>query len=148
MTIENFRQKVAPNSEITVKNKKFTVREIIKFRLNDGSFYIKCFLNDDFIIAEDSDRNVFIFGREVVTSFRDTPPKTVSYEGKNYKFLFEAHGVAEEIWGEEIYKKGYSETFWDFEAKDGSYLSLGIADESKERLDLLGKVTALEEVEI
>lgn len=146
MTIKEFRKKIKPDIEITIKNKKFTVKEIIKFRLDDDSYYIKCFLNDNFIIADDGEKNIFIFGREVETPFKDPFPKTLKFQGKNLKFLYEAHAIAEKIWGEEIYKKGYAEKFWDYKASDGSYLSLGFEDKTKIRLDLFGKVIIPDDV--
>jgi hypothetical protein len=148
MTIKEFRKKIKPNVEINIESKKFVIKEIIKFRLDDGSFYIKCFLNNNFIVADDEERNIFIFGEELKTPFKDPFPKTLQFQGKDFKFLYEAHAIAEKIWGEAIYKKGYAERFWDYDAKDGSYLSLGFSDISKVRLDLCGKVVNLNDVSV
>ncbi len=47
---------------------------------------------------------------------------------------------------EEIFKKGDGERFSDYKAKDNSYLSLGIMDKTKERLDFYGKIIANDDV--
>ncbi|KKR28446.1 MAG: hypothetical protein UT59_C0027G0001, partial [candidate division CPR2 bacterium GW2011_GWD1_39_7] len=44
------------------------------------------------------------------------------------------------------FKKGESEKFWDFKAADGSYLSLGINDQTAERADDFGKIIAPDQV--
>lgn len=149
MTIEEFR-KIKPGTKLDIVGSEFIIREIIKFRLDDGNFYFKLFLNDDYIIADDEERGAFIFGKEIETPIDiPFPQKNIKFENKNFKFIFETGAVAEEIWGEEIFKKGYSEQFSDYEADDGSYLSLGYADDgSHRRLDLFGKVVRPDEVRI
>ena len=64
----------------------------------------------------------------------------VDFDGKKFKFLYTAHATAEEIQGEEIFKKGDSEKFWDYKAEDNSYLSLGINDKAGERMDFYGRI--------
>jgi len=148
MNVAEFRQKISLSSIIVIGNKKFKIRELIKFRLDDGSFYTKCFLNDDFILADDLDENIFIFVAPAENEFREPFPKELNFQGKNFKFLYTAHAVAEEVSGEEIFVKGESERFWDYQAKDGSYLSLGITDQTDKRLDFAGKVIEPSQIDL
>ena len=112
----------------------------IKFRFDDGSFYIKLFLNDGYVFADDLNENMFLLVKEIKTTFKLPFPNELTFQNKQFKFLYNAHAVAEEIQGEEIFKKGDSERFWDYKAKDNSYLSLGINDKTGGRLDFYGRI--------
>ncbi len=140
MQVTEFRSKIKPNINLIIDDKKLLVKEVVKFRFDDGTFYIKCFLEDNYVFADDLEENIFILVKETKTPFKQPFPKEVSFKGKHFKFSYTAHAVAEEIWGEEIFKKGDSERFWDYQAEDGSYLSLGIIDKTKEKLDFYGKI--------
>lgn len=148
MDVTEFRSKIKANIRLVIENKEYLVKEVIKFRFDDGSFYIKCFLSDNYVFADDLDENVFLLVKEVKTSFQEPFPKKLDFEGKKFKFLFTAHAIAEEVEGEEIFKKGDSERFSDYKAEDGSYLSLGIIDKTKERLDFYGKIIKKDDVDI
>ena len=118
----------------------FLVKEVVKFRLDDGSFYIKCFLNDNYVFADDLNENTFLLVEETKTPFQQPFPQELDFEGKKFEFLYTAHAVAEEVQGEEIFKKGDSEKFWDYKTDDNGYLSLGINDNTGEKLDFYGKI--------
>ena len=148
MDILEFRKKIKPNAKLVVDGKEFIVRQVIKFRLDDGSIYFKLFLSDDYVFADDSNENIFILVKEVKTPFQLPFPEELDFDGKHFKFSYQAHAVAEEFWGEEIFKKGDSERFWDYKAEDGSYLSLGIIDKTKEKLDFYGKIIEINDVNI
>jgi len=148
MDVVEFRSKIKPNIKLVIENKEYIVKEVVKFRFDDGSFYIKCFLSNNYVFADDLDENVFLLVKEVKTSFKEPFPKELDFQGKKFKFLYTAHAVAEEIQGEEIFKKGDSERFWDYKAEDNSYLSLGIEDKTKERLDFYGKIIANDDVSL
>ena len=98
------------------------------------------------VFADDLNINTFLLVKEVRTSFLQPFPVKLEFEGKKFSFLFTAHAIAEEIQGEEIFKKGDSERFWDYKAGDDSYLSLGINDNTDERLDFYGKIIKNENV--
>jgi hypothetical protein len=140
MNVIEFREKIRPDIKLSVEGRDFIVKEVIKFRLDDGSFYIKCFLNDGYVFADDLNENMFLLVKEVKTPFQQPFPQELDFDGKKFKFLYTAHAIAEEIQGEEIFKKGGSEKFWDYVAEDNSYLSLGIGDKTNERLDFYGKI--------
>lgn len=103
-------------------------------------------MSDGLVLADDSNENSFVLVKEIQNNISQPFPKVLDYDGKEFDFIFEAHATAEEIEGKEIFKKDDSETFWDYSSADGSYLSLGINDQSGERQDFYGKI--VEEVEI
>ncbi len=140
MNVKEFREKIKPFSRLSIEGKEFLVKEVVKFRFDDGSFYIKCWLSDDFVFADDLNENMFILVKEVKTSFVEPFQKNLEYNGKEFSFLYSAHAVAEETQGEEVFKKGDGEKFWDYMSKDNSYLSLGINDKNGKRQDFFGEI--------
>lgn len=146
MQVSEFRSKIQPNIKLSIEGKDFTVKEVVKFRFDDGGFYIKCFLSDNYVFADDLNENAFLLVKEIKTSFQEPFPQELNFEGKAFRFLYTAHAVAEETAGEEIFKKGDGERFWDFKSEDGGYLSLGIKDGTNDRLDFYGKIVANDEV--
>ncbi|MCL5011025.1 MAG: DUF4178 domain-containing protein [Patescibacteria group bacterium] len=140
MEVTGFRSKIKPNARLSADGKSFTVKEVVKFRFDDDSFYIKCFLSDDYVFADDLNENAFVLVKETKTAFLQPFPQELDFDGKRFRFLYTAHAVAEEIQGEEIFKKGDAESFFDYKAADDSYLSLGVNDNTKEKLDFYGKV--------
>jgi len=140
MDVTEFRSKIKANVRLVIENKEYLVKEVIKFRFDNGDFYIKCFLSNGYVFADDLDENIFLLVKETKTSFQKPFPKELDFKGKKFKFLYTTHAIAEEIEGEEIFKKGDGERFWDYKAEDNSYLSLGIMDKTKERLDFYGKI--------
>ncbi|MEK7162694.1 MAG: hypothetical protein AAB696_00140 [Patescibacteria group bacterium] len=148
MQVIEFRSKIKSNLKLTVEDKEFIIKEVVKFRFDDGSFYIKCFLSDNYIFADDLNENIFLLVKEAETPFLQPFPQELYFHGKKFKFLYTAHAVAEDIQGEEIFKKGDSERFWDYKAKDNSYLSLGINDKINKRLDFYGKIIENDNVKL
>ena len=140
MQVIEFRSKVKPDITLSVDGKNFTVKGVVKFGFGDKTFYIKCFLNDGWVFADDLAENIFVLVKETKTPFREPFPQEFDFDGKKFKFLYTAHATAEEIQGEEIFKKGDSEKFWDYKAEDNSYLSLGINDKTGERMDFYGRI--------
>jgi len=150
MDIRKFRRKLKLDSKIIIDGKIFSVKEIVKFRLDSGSFYLKLFLGDDYVLADDLSENIYIFVKDVTHQTKsisvDSPPKNLKYDGKDFDFLYTEHAVAEEVWGAGSFRKGESESFWNYQAKDGSYLSLGIVDKDGSRLDFAGRILKPEEL--
>jgi len=142
MDVAEFRSKIKPNIKISVDGQSFIVKEVVKFRFDDGSFYIKCFLDDNYVFADDLSENMFLLVKEIKTPHQQPFSPEFDFDGKKFKFLYSAHALAEEIQGEEIFKKGDSEKFWDYKTEDNSYLSLGVNDKTGERLDFYGKIIA------
>ena len=140
MNVSEFRSKINPNVKLSVDGQDFDVLEIVKFRFDDGSFYIKCFFSDGYVFADDLAENMFLLVKKIKTSIKQPFPKELKFKGKDFKYLYTAHAIAEEVQGKEIFKKGDSEKFWDYQADDNSYLSLGVNDITGDRLDFYGKI--------
>jgi hypothetical protein len=142
MEVLEFRSKIAPNATLSIDGRRFSVKEVVKFRFDDGSFYVKCFLDDGYVFADDLTENMFLLVKEAKTPLQQPFSKILEFDGKEFDFLYTAHAVAEEVEGIEIFKKGDSERFWDYKTADGGYLSLGINDKTGERSDFYGKIVA------
>ena len=148
MEIPEFRSKVKPGMKLSADGRDFVIREVVKFRFDDGSYYIKCYLNDGYVFAYDLNANMYLLVKEIVTSFKDIKQPALDFNGKKFKFSYSAHAVAEEAWGENFFQKGDGEKFCDYTAEDGSYLSLGIKDKNQERMDLAGEIIAKDSVQL
>jgi hypothetical protein len=148
MNVKEFRAKIRAGQKIMIDGRKFNVEGVIKFRLDDGSYYIKCFLSDDYIFADDLNENIFILVKALDTTFKKPFPKKLEFKGKKFNFLYTAHAVAEKIEGKTSFEKGGSERFWDYQANDDSYLSLGISDQTGERMDCYGKIIDPKQVDL
>ncbi|MCX6720393.1 MAG: DUF4178 domain-containing protein [Candidatus Staskawiczbacteria bacterium] len=148
MTVQEFREKIKPLIKLSIEGKDFLVKEVVKFRFDDGSFYIKCWISDDYVFADDLNENNFLLVKEVKTPFVAPFAQELEFDNKKFSFLYSAHAIAEEIQGEEIFKKGEGERFWDYRAEDNSYLSLGTEDKTGERADFYGKIIDVNLVEI
>lgn len=146
MNVTEFRKKVKVGEKLYIEDREFIIEQVIKFRFDDGDFYIKCFLSDGYVFADDLEENIFLLVKEVKTKIEEPFPKKLSYDNKEFNFLYDAHAIAEEIWGKEYFKKGDSESFTDYKAKDDSYLSLGKLDKTGERLDFYGKIVKPKDV--
>ena len=140
MKVSDFREKIKPYSKLSIEGRDFLIKEVVKFRFDDGTFYMKLFLSDDYVLADDLNENMFLLVKEVKTDIIQPFPKELIFDVKKFKFLYNAHAVAEEIQGEEIFKKGDGERFWDYKSEDGSYLSLGVKDKTNKRLDFYGQI--------
>ncbi len=140
MKVTEFRSRIKPKTKLSADGRDFIVKEVVKFRFDDGNFYVKCFLNDGYVFADDLNENIFLLVKETKTSFNQPFPQELNFQGKQFRFFYSAHAVAEEVQGEEIFKKGDGERFWDYKAEDNSYLSLGVIDKTNERSDFCGKI--------
>lgn len=145
--VNHFRDVIDINSIIKIKGKKYKIKQIVKFRFDDGSYYMKLFLENGYVLADDLGGNSFILVKEEKTGLKIKEGK-INYKGKNFNFIYSAHATAEEIEGEEIFKKGESESFCDYTSKQGDYLSLGTIDKTKERLDFIGKIVYSNDLQI
>lgn len=148
MNVAEFREKIKLDCVLEIEGKEYSIREIVKFRFDDGNFYMKLFLDDSFVLADDSNTDSFVFVKLTDTDIAEPFPKKIVFDNKEFNFLFDAHATAEEVEGEKIFEKGESETFWDYESSDGSYLSLGMDDKTQKRMDFYGKILKGEDIEI
>jgi hypothetical protein len=148
MTVEEFRAEVRPGLKLSIEGKDFLIKEVVKFRFDDGTFYIKCFLDGGHVFADDLKGNIFLLVKEVKTLFVSPFDKKLGFDMKMFIFLYSAHAIAEETWGEEIFKKGEGETFWDYKSENNWYLSLGESDSGNKRLDFYGRIIENDSVKI
>ncbi len=148
MNVKEFRKKIKSNSKIVIENKEFKIQQLVKFRLDNGDYYMKLFLIGGYVLADDLERNIFILVREIKTDFKEPFPERIIYSNEEFIFTYDAHATAEEVWGVGVFRVGDSEKFWDYETKDGKYLSLGMDDKTGERMDLVGKIVNIDDVEI
>lgn len=148
MTVEEFREKVKPFLKLSIEGKEFVIRQVVKFRFDDGTFYIKCWLNDGYVFADDLNENMFLLVRKIKTLFVQPFDENLEFDAKKFKFLYNAHAVAEETAGEEFFKKGEGESFWDYKGENNYYLSLGMKDGEDKRLDFYGRIISPDSVQI
>lgn len=149
MNVTEFEKKININSIIVIKNKKYKIREIVKFRVDDGSSYTKCYLENDFILAGDSSVNSYLLMKPVDQNFSFPYARELIFDNKFFKFLFEAHAIAVEIFGEDtFFKVGEGEKFWDYSGPDGYYLSLGINDIDNHKADHYGLIIKSKDLKI
>ena len=99
MQVQEFRSKIKVGLSLNISNEKFLIKEVVKFRFDDGSFYMKCFLNDGYVFADDLNENIFILVKEVKTPFKMPFPEKLEFDKKAFNFSYNAHAVAEEVWG-------------------------------------------------
>lgn len=144
--VKDFRKKLNINSSLKIKGKEFKIEQIVKFRLDDGSSYIKVFLESNYVLADDLDENTFTFLKEIKTDIK-MEEKEVSFDGKKYDFSYQTGATAEEICGKEIFAKGDKEIFYDY-INGNDYLSLGIIKKTGERADCAGEAILSKDVEI
>jgi len=145
--VEHFRKEISINSKLKIKGKEHCIKEIVKFKFDDGNYYMKLFLDDGYVLADDLGGNSFILVKEVKTSL-STEQKKINFKDKNLDFFYNAHATAEKTYGEQVFPEGDSESFWNYSSKDGAYLSLGIIDKTKRRLDFFGDIVYSKDIQI
>jgi len=149
MNVPNFENQININSVIVINNQKYKILEIVKFCADDSSTYLKCYLENDFILAGDSGANTYLLMKPVNCNLSFPYPEKLFFDNKQFNFLFEAHAVATEIIGDNtFFKLNEGEKFWDYSGPDGYYLSLGISDVDSHKADHYGKIIQPEELEI
>ena len=97
MDVPEFRSKIKSGIKLSADGIDFVVKEVIRFRFDDGSLYIKCYLSDGYVFADDSNENIFLLVKETKTEFQQPFQNEIYFEDKKFRFLYNAHAVAEEI---------------------------------------------------
>lgn len=146
MDVKKFRELIWHAKKVVIGANSHQLKQIVRFEFDDGSFYIKCFLKDGYVFADDESTDSFLLVKEVKTPFVEPFPENIEFEGKKFDFLFNAHAVARKIKGEEVFKIGDGEKFWDYKSAKGNYLSLGINDATGQRLDFYGSIVGASQV--
>lgn len=154
MTTKEFVRKAKVGSRVKVAGKVFTIKEVIKWKmLRSQGFYHKYVLEDEggddgYRFAEDPDAGKFLLVHIFKFAHPDSFLPEYEIEGKRFKFSYGEVCAAAEVKGDFCHKVGDLESFWDYEAEDGSYLSLGSVLPSGEREDLIGHWVKPREVKI
>jgi hypothetical protein len=148
MNVKDFRKKIKPDSIIVIDGKEYKIETLIKFRFDDGSYYIKCYFSNGMVFAEDETENNYVFVEPVETEFGEPFPEKLNFQKKDYNFIYFAHAVAQVVSNDKHFKVGEGERFWDYQANDGSYLSLGINDLTGRKEDYCGKIVHPESVDL
>lgn len=148
MNIDEFREEVNLENRVLIDNREFEILQIVRFQLDDGSVYTKLFLEDGHVLADDVEQDVYLLVEDVKTDFKEPFAEVIEFDSKRFTFQYSAHATAIETEGDEIFAMGESERFWDYQARDGSYLSLGILDTTGRRMDLCGRIVEKDELEL
>ena len=139
---------------IQIEGKKFKIIERIWWKmLKANDHYYKFVVENeygsrDYRLAFDASVNKFIFVEIFENKIPEPFPKEVMWQGKKFKFTYDEKCIVESSLGEEIYKVGDEEIFSDYEAEDGSYMSLGKNLGTNEREDLIGKWIKIEKIKV
>lgn len=148
MQIENFKEEVNLENRVLIDEREFEIMEIVRFELSDGSVCVKLFLDDGYVFIEDEQQDIFILMEHTKTEIEEPFPEIVDFDSKKYTFQYSSSAVAIEIEGDEIFPEGAKEKFWNYESRDGSYLSLGVIEETGKRMDLCGAIVEKDDVEL
>ncbi len=153
MTLEEFIARATPGMKVKIGERVYTIAQIVKWRmLRSGRHYHKYTLVDEngdanYRLAEDPASGQFLLVHIFESNIDEITP-TVMVEDKEFAFGYSELCVADEVSGQGQYEKGSMEVWWDYESRDGTYLSLGNNIKSGEREDLIGKRIDPAEVEI
>ncbi len=148
MNVKDFRKVIKANVVLMIEGKKYQIEELVKFRVDDGTYYFKCYLKNGYVFAEDSENNIYQLLKHIKTSISQPFPKKLRFQNKDFTFLYDANATAEEVSSEKHFGKKQSEHFWDYKDDEENYLSLGINDWNGKRADCIGKIIKPEEVDL
>ena len=131
-----------PGTELTIENKKYRILQHIVW------WQAKCNKNYDKYVLEDESGNhnyrLFISGDFIGMSkifhypFQEPMPKELEFRGKKYRLTQDEFCIVRKVEGQEFYKVGDAEIWWDYVPADGHGrgLSLGRNWKTWEREDL------------
>jgi len=69
MNVQEFREKLKLNSKVVIDDSEFRIKQLVKFRLDDGDYYMKLFFTNGYVLADDLDENMFILVKEIDSEF-------------------------------------------------------------------------------
>lgn len=131
-----------PETKLTIEGKKYKILQHIVW------WQAKCNKNYDKYVLEDESGNhdyrLFISEDSIGMSkifhypFHEPMSDELNYEGKKYKLTQDEFCIVRKIEGQEFYKVGDAEIWWDYALSDGkgTGLSLGRNWKTWEREDL------------
>lgn len=154
MTIEDLKQSLQPSAEISIHDKQFTVlQHIVWWQAKINETY------DKYVLVDEKGNNTFrlsIASGEVWLctlvhhEFKEPLPKQLSFKGKNYTMTQDEFCIVKKSEGQEFYKVGDAEIWWDYVSNnnESTGLSLGRSWQTWAREDLETKEISLTSINI
>lgn len=142
-----------PETELTIENKKYRIlQHIVWWQAKCNQNYDKYVLEDE---LGDHEYRLFISGENIGMShvfhhpFQEPMPDELIYEGKKYRLTQDEFCIVRKVEGQEFYKVGDAEIWWDYAPCDGKGkgLSLGRNWKTWEREDLETQEVSTDQIE-
>ena len=149
-------QAIQPGSKLFVKGTTYTVKQhIVWMQHRANSPYDKWVLvdsngNEGFRFFIEAPESAIGFAQIFHYDFKEPMPEELEFEGKKYKQVCGEFCTAIKVEGEEVYKEGDGEIWWDYACVDNDKegLSLGRNWETWEREDLKTYVLEMSDVSL
>ena len=144
--------KLVPSLELKIKDQKYKIlQHIVWWQAKSNQNYDKYVLEDE---QGDHGYRMFISGEFIGMSkifhypFAEPMPRKLVYEDQAYTMTQDEFCIVKSVEGQEFYKVGDAEIWWDYasDAGDGSGLSLGRNWETWEREDLRTQELKIEDI--
>jgi len=156
MSLSDLITTIQPGSKITIKGKPFTVKQhIVWMQHRAGYTYDKWVLvdakdYDGYRFFIDSRENAVGFAEIFHHEFTEPMPMELIYNGRKYTQTCAEFCTAEKVEGDEVYKQGDGEIWWDYVSADDEKtgLSLGRSWETWEREDLATSTLNPKDIEL
>jgi hypothetical protein len=154
MTMNELKENLKPSIKIEINGRIFTILEhIIWYMAKSNQNYDKYVLEDE---AGNRDFRLWFSGETIGLSkifeheFIEPMPEILEYKGKKYKLSQDEFCIVKKAEGEEIYKVGECEIWWDYVnlSDKTKGLSLGRNWETWQREDLKSEYINIEDITI
>ena len=86
-SVTEFREKISLDCSIFIKEKKYKIKQIVKFQLANNDFYYKLFLSENCVLADDLENNYFIFVREIRDDLKIVE-RPIIYKNQKFDWLY------------------------------------------------------------
>ena len=156
MTHQNLVDLIKPGKKIKIKGDTYLVKQHIVWMQHRAD---SCY--DKWVLVDEKGYDGYRFFIEVKTpaigfakifthDFIEPMPEVLEFQGKKYKMVCGEFCTAVKVEGEEVYRQGDAEIWWDYVSEDDETkgLSLGRSWETWEREDLATQALELADVEI
>lgn len=154
MNISELKLKLKPQVQVSISGQVFKILEhIVWYQAKSGQDYDKYVLEDE---NGNNDFRFWISGEFLGLSeiihhdFKEPLPEVIEYGGKKWKKSQDEFCIVKETEGEQFYKVGDCEIWWDYlNTQDNTEgLSLGRNWETWEREDLVYKMVDVNDITI
>ncbi len=156
MTHQELVDLIKPGKSIKIKGDTYLVKQHIVWMQHRAGYSY-----DKWVLVDDKDYDGYRFFIEVKTpamgfakifthNFIEPMPEVLEYQGKKYKMVWGEFCTAIKVEGEEVYKQGDAEIWWDYVSEEDETrgLSLVRSWETWEREDLSTQSLELDDVVI